>query len=665
MSKPIEGPRSYTLPIEFDPRVATVHLGERKYTTPGRAIAELVANGFDANARVVRIKTEYDKDLGIERALVVEDDGTGIAPDVLAKRLSVVGVLPEAGPAAVHRFAQFGVGHLAVHRIGSVSSWTTVCQTVKGKIKSTFVLRVDGPKSFSVTEEPVPASTPTGTSIRIEELKAFSGEALMPYKIGGELLAQFCAYLLAHPDRTIEIQGQPLQVSKMIEQQVESKTDLGPELGTLTINHVVLDQPVDQSRFPHQVLLTNKGRTVHTLQPEEPLSRDYLALAECSYLEAIVTANRESIITLDPLYGSLEQAVMTQVVEFDRQRLDQRQLRFIEEARKQEYYPYKEPPTDGVTAATQVIYDVVLERINETANLQGMPKKQQAVVFKLLRRALENQYLFEVLREVATLSDQDVEKFREVLERTTLNSIIHLASEVTDRLVFLDMLHELVYGEHAKHLKERSQLHRILESKCWLFGPKFHLATSDQSFREVVRRHRELAGLPKADPEDVAKIQGVEDIPDLFLACTKDYPHDPRNNHLLVELKAPRVAIGPKELQQAKKYANTVVNSAEFDTRSVAWEIFLVSAKVSDEVDPDRKQNERPVGLVSHTKSMKLWVFTWAELINDAKTELQLVRDHLRAKSQQLSVSEYLRHKFPEVAASILTSRPEATTAQK
>jgi hypothetical protein len=62
---------------------------------------------------------------------------------------------------------------------------------------------------------------------------------------------------------------------------------------------------------------------------------------------------------------------------------------------------------------------------------------------------------------------------------------------------------------------------------------------------------------------------------------------------------------------------------------------------------------------------MKLWVFTWAELINDAKTELQLVRDHLRAKSQQLSVSEYLRHKFPEVAASILTSRPEATTAQK
>jgi hypothetical protein len=62
---------------------------------------------------------------------------------------------------------------------------------------------------------------------------------------------------------------------------------------------------------------------------------------------------------------------------------------------------------------------------------------------------------------------------------------------------------------------------------------------------------------------------------------------------------------------------------------------------------------------------MKLWVFTWAELINDARTELQLVRDHLRAKSQQLSVSEYLKNKFPEVAASILEGRGQPASTEK
>ena len=124
-----------------------------------------------------------------------------------------------------------------------------------------------------------------------------------------------------------------------------------------------------------------------------------------------------------------------------------------------------------------------------------MTRKQQELVFKLLKRSLENESLLEVLQEVAKLSDADIERFRKVLARTTLESIIKLSSEVTNRLTFLDLLHILVYGPDAKTVKERSQLHKIIDPHCWIFGPQFHLATSDKSFREVVRRHRKKAGL--------------------------------------------------------------------------------------------------------------------------------------------------------------------------
>lgn len=143
----------------------------------------------------------------------------------------------------------------------------------------------------------------------------------------------------------------------------------------------------------------------------------------------------------------------------------------------------------------QAVYDVVLERVNEHANIENMTKRQQEVVFRLLQRSLENENVLEVLHEVAKLSDKDMEMFREVLERTTLDSIIKLSSEVTNRLTFLDVLHEMVYGDESKHLRERTQLHRIIEPHCWAFGPQFHLATSDQSFRKIVQKHRKLAGL--------------------------------------------------------------------------------------------------------------------------------------------------------------------------
>lgn len=252
-----------------------------------------------------------------------------------------------------------------------------------------------------------------------------------------------------------------------------------------------------------------------------------------------------------------------------------------------------------------------------------------------------------------------MEKFRAVLERTTLQSLIKLSSEVTARLEFLDFLHALVYGDGAKSVKERSQLHKVLEPNCWIFGPAYHLATSDKNFRKVIRRHREEAGLSPVPEDELKSVVGAADIPDLFLAAKREYPSVPSNRHLLVELKAPRVSLGWKEYEQANRYAQTVVGSAQFDRTMTSWDVFLVSSDVKGEIDFQRRQKDRPHGCVAEHDNARVWIFSWGEVIDRARAEMQLVREHLNQKSRELSVSEYLQENFPEVVQRARTKKAE------
>ncbi len=637
--------RSYEVAWRYESRVATQHLGSQKYSTSSRAVGELVANAFDAGATLIDIEI-VENALGGTEKVVITDNGRGISPEEIRERFVVVGVQP-AGEGDGTRLGRLGVGRLAVHRIGSVSTWTTTA----GTVRSIFTLRTDGSgKRLKIEEESVAAGTPTGTTIEIYNILDTGKDRLTPARISNDLLSQYCSFLLGHLKRRIRVNGEELAVEEMIESSEKETIPASETVPTdATLNHLMLKRPVDQSRFPKQVLFSAKGRTVTSVQPDEPPPVQYLSIVECPYLDSIVTSNRELLIDMDEGYAGLKEAALDRINEYGKKILAQKKATFIEQARKEDFYPYRENNEDPIAEVEQAVYDVALEKINESANLGNMTRKQQELVFKLLKRSLENENLLEVLQEVAKLSDEDIERFRKVLARTTLESIIKLSSEVTNRLAFLDLLHLLVYGPEAKAVKERSQLHKIIDPHCWIFGPKFHLATSDKSFREVIRRHRQKAGLPDVDELTLETVAGVDDIPDLFLAATRDFPVATKHHHLLVELKAPKVKLGRTEVEQIRRYAETILESHEFDTTSTRWDIFLVSSRCGKEIERDRNQKEKPHGVLFEWDNMTLWALEWSELITNARSEMQLVRQHLKQKSEELTLTDYLKENFPEV----------------
>ena len=73
-------------------------------------------------------------------------------------------------------------------------------------------------------------------------------------------------------------------------------------------------------------------------------------------------------------------------------------------------------------------------------------------------------------------------------------------------------------AESKKRLKERSQLHRIIQQNCWLFGEEYNLSVSDKSLTEVLRKHRECLGESIVIDEPVKHVTKERGIVDLMLS---------------------------------------------------------------------------------------------------------------------------------------------------
>ena len=381
-----QAPKTYELEWKYNPRLVTNHLGRSKYSSTVKALRELIANAFDARASKVTVTLQANE-LGEVLSLTVRDNGHGISPEVLRTRFIEVAV--ESSNSDPSRLGRFGVGRLAVHRIGAFSNWTTTSLCDDGqKVKCSFTVG-DTPAPLKVTEEVAPSSAECGTVIEVFEIRDKDKEKPSALGIASDITAHFCGYLLGNPSQEIWVQSERIDVNQRI---LSREPEVIPAAGRIAedakLEHILFKSPLDQSRFPFQVIFAGKGRTVATVQLETPPTPSYLALVECPYLDTLVTANRELLVEMDDAFAQLREAAVGRIRKFGERFQSERVRTFIHRARQQDYYPYRANSEDPVTAVKQALYDVVLEKVNETANVEGMTKRQQGVVFRLLRRSL-------------------------------------------------------------------------------------------------------------------------------------------------------------------------------------------------------------------------------------------------------------------------------------
>jgi hypothetical protein len=204
-----------------------------------------------------------------------------------------------------------------------------------------------------------------------------------------------------------------------------------------------------------------------------------------------------------------------------------------------------------------------------------------------------------------------------------------------------------------RRLRERTQLHKILESNTWIFGEEFNLWVSDQSLTEVLRQHRDKLDPEIVIDEPVKHVSKERGIVDLMLSRAQKRHRAEDFEHLVIELKAPRVILKGIDLSQIEGYAASVIADARFHrVANLRWHFWLVGDEYNREVEQRLKGHpEGKFGIVSSSENVAVGVKTWSQIIADNRARLQFFQEKLEHdvdKSGALKALQQKHQKFLE-----------------
>lgn len=248
-------------------------------------------------------------------------------------------------------------------------------------------------------------------------------------------------------------------------------------------------------------------------------------------------------------------------------------------------------------------------------------------------------------------------KFSELLEKTELENIIEFSDKVAAKLEDLEFLEKLVYSEIAKNVKERKELHKFLEKMLWIFGEEYNDSThllSDKGLENNLNQLRNdiLQYKPSKADDNIAELNDkpIKSITDLFMYSEKILDYDKREV-LIVELKAPKVKISPKELGQVMKYAREIEKKGFF-SKKIRFKILLVSSEINSEAGFDIKGRQKGQDnpyyyFENEDKNIEILVIKWSDLIENVKRKLKYMSAILKTKD--VDVQEKAKRDFEDI----------------
>ena len=204
-------------------------------------------------------------------------------------------------------------------------------------------------------------------------------------------------------------------------------------------------------------------------------------------------------------------------------------------------------------------------------------------------------------------SPENNEIIRYVEENYGVLKTIIERDKLISRLDFLNHFENMVYGEKRKNIKERTQLHLVVEKNLWIFGEEFEKYNignifSDVSIKTIIEKEDDVKVY--LSPE-LKNIKNINKIPDIVI------PLKDKNTIIIIELKKPGVKINDNIIIQIKnKYIKTLkeidkIFNQNFNLKAIA---------ISD----DKTELVSSVGSIDENGYI-IKPATWQEVITNTK----------------------------------------------
>ncbi|MEM1112905.1 MAG: ATP-binding protein [Pseudomonadota bacterium] len=638
------------------------HLKKVASGAPKTGLCELIWNALDADASNIDVHF-IDGVFGIDRVLI-SDDGTGIPYEDAEQLFIGLGdswkITGKQTPSGRFLHGQEGQGRFKAFTIGRVADWKVVYKDTDDKFYEYTIEGInDSIDEFALSPHTKTDQRKTGVTVEISDLHKHS-HVFSQDKALEELVPVFALYLKNYEGITLRVNGEKLDSSQAIKNT--TNIDL-PPLAIDDNEYALSIEIVEWNNINEREIWFADSKCI----PLEPYTKQVRGIGNfgfSAYLKSdyFRKLNNDGLLALRELEASIneccELAIGKVKGHFIARSLEEAKSQ-IDEWKEEDIYPFKGEPVSPIEDAERKVFDIVAININKSLpDFKESHKKSKQFQLRMLKQAIEKspEDLHKIMTEVLNLSKETREDLAELLHDTSLSSIINASKVVSDRIKFIAGLEQLVYN-HQDNVKERSQLHRILAKNTWIFGDEFTLSVDDQSLTEVLRKHVEHLDEDISIDEPVKRIDGKRGIVDLMLSKQMPRNHPNELEHLVVELKAPRVKIGKKEIDQIESYAYAVAEDERFRSINTRWDFWIISSD-HDKYAKRKLQNDAHedgvIIRITEDINITVWIKTWSELISENKHRLKFLRDKLNYNVDKENAVKHLKATYSEYIEGVI-----------
>ncbi len=657
----------------FDVEIQPDFLERQTKAQPVAALAELIWNALDADATEVNVDLVSDKVGGMSK-IIVSDNGHGIDLDEAPALFKNLGGSWKNQGARTRRLSRMlhgkeGKGRFKAFALGSAVDWKTVY--AKGDQLFAYEISIleSNIRQLRIGDQRQLKGAKSGMTVVISDLKR-NFVSLRPENSLQDFSEIFALYLMNYRGVVISIDGQKIDPSLAIARSSEVR--LPSVVGDDGAIHPMSLQVVEWSRPTKRALYLCNEQGFPLSQVETRFrvgDFHFSAYLKSSYISALHQENQLELTELVPKLENAIEEARRRIKLIFRDRAAEKAQIVVDEWKARNVYPYEGEATSAIDKAGRQIFDIVAVTVQEASPEFGdATSSQMALHLQMLRHAIERSPsdLQKILDSVLKLPKTKQKELAALLDEADLPGIISAATLVADRLKFLQGLRFILFDYEAKEkLKERSQLHKILEQNTWLFGEEYNLWASDKDLTSVLKAHKKNLDPSLVIDEPVKVVNKVRGIVDLMLSRKTARHRIDEFEHLVIELKAPKVRLNSSHLIQLEGYAHAVVSDARFSrVPGVRWHFWLISDEFDDLVeqrilggaDPKRR-------IILKTDRYSLGVKTWGEILDENNARLQFLKEKLEHNASDEQALAHLEERHREFLQGVIVEEGDTADA--
>jgi hypothetical protein len=656
------------------------------YRDTFRAFTELINNAIQADATEIRINVIHSQPVGKLfpdiSSIEVMDNGKGVSLHDFDQKIFEVGTTVKPGGHGVGRFSALQIGEtMEIETVAwdeSISKHTKVKAKITATaLKNQKLTEIDFPteeeiivgKSQASYYKVIISNLYQNISSNVHKSNQLSEYFLptgMPFA-----LSHYYIYEIFNNKVKFFINGDSIEKERFVigEPTIIKKDFESIRGGTHPVQFQIYNIQSELNKVKLFTVLENSG--IKTVSNEYTYSSDYYSPELGTwfiYLESDLFKGDLFRNVLMDAFGDEELQHFKSLIRITLNDFFKEKNTlfsdFIERLNKDTSNPFLHDKP--VSETHELIFNKIAYLVETEYKILDRGDNLKDLVYDLVNKSIKNGKVQDLFSKLIKMKEPTVDKFNNLMEITDVESVIQFSAQVADKISFLDFLHDITYGKVSKVLRERSQLHKIIEKNLWLFGENYtqtpHL-WSDRKIGSIFNEIHEktMAYEPTDNDENLveSKDQDFNDITDLFFYNEK-ITGDEVKEFMIIELKAPKCKISQKELNQIDRYAFQIESASGLPTENTKYKLILISSDITpfakSKLKSARENFTQPFLFDKKIeKNIEVYVMTWAELIELNKRKLNYLSSKLVVKDKSVSIK--FEEEYPQLLSDKVNSQ--------